>query len=52
MTAGDASVTLKARVTDSVSAGLVFAPYHFAEANVQALMPGVQNRVPVTISKS
>jgi len=51
LTAGDASVTLKAKVTDTVNAGLLFAPYHFADANVQALMPGVQNRVPVTISK-
>ncbi|NIQ98545.1 MAG: hypothetical protein GWN87_33710, partial [Desulfuromonadales bacterium] len=51
VTAGDATVTLTARVTDRVGPGLLFAPYHFAEANVQALMPDVQNRVPVTISK-
>jgi formate dehydrogenase alpha subunit len=51
VTAGDMTVTLQAKVTESVNAGLFFAPYHFAAANVQALMPGVQNRVPVTISK-
>jgi formate dehydrogenase alpha subunit len=51
VSAGDAAVTLKAKVTGDVEAGLLFAPYHFATANVQALLPGVQNRVPVTIGK-
>ena len=51
VTAGGTSVTLEARVTDTVRPGLLFAPYHFAESNVQALMPDIQNRVAVTVSK-
>jgi len=30
---------------------MLFAPYHFAETNVQALMPGIQNRAVVTLGK-
>lgn len=51
ISASDATVTVAARVTDSVKPGLLFAPYHFAGSNVQALMPDVQNRSVVTISK-
>lgn len=51
ISAGDVTVKVAARVTDKVKPGLLFAPYHFAGSNVQALMPGVQNRVAVTVAK-
>lgn len=40
------------RLSDCVPPGLVFAPYHFAELNVQALLPAGQNRVAVQITKA
>jgi len=49
---GDASVTVVARVDDCYRQGILFAPYHFADANIQGLMPGVQNRVAATLSKA
>ncbi len=51
LAAGDAKIRVAARVTDAVPPGLLFAPYHFADANVQSLMPGAQNRATVTVSK-
>jgi len=40
------------RISASVQPGLLFAPYHFADMVVQGLMPGVQNRVEVKVSRA
>lgn len=40
------------RLSESVPAGLLFAPHHFADLNVQSLLPAGQNRVAVQISKA
>jgi len=51
ISSGDVTVKVSARVTDNVQPGLLFAPYHFAESNVQALMLDIENRAVVTVSK-
>jgi formate dehydrogenase alpha subunit len=40
------------RLSENVPQGLLFAPHHFAELNVQSLLPTGQNRVAVQISKA
>lgn len=40
------------RISESVPAGLLFAPHHFAGLNVQSLLPACQNRVAVQIAKA
>jgi len=46
------SLSGKAKVTADVPKGLVFAPNHFADLNVQQLMPQWQNRVAVKMVKA
>ncbi len=41
-----------ARVTDRAARGLLFAPYHFADVNIQQVIPQGQNRVAVQVSKA
>jgi formate dehydrogenase (NADP+) alpha subunit len=40
------------RVSDAVPPGLVFAPYHFADVNIQQLIPTGQNTVTVKAGKA
>ncbi|MDY0268679.1 molybdopterin-dependent oxidoreductase [Trichloromonas sp.] len=47
-----ASVTGKIKVGDKVPAGLLFAPYHFADLNIQQLMPAGSNLVAVSVTKA
>ncbi len=42
----------KVRVSDKQAKGLLFAPYHFSELNIQQLIPQGQNRVAVEVSKA
>jgi len=52
LTSAAAEMVLPVRLSASVPAGLLFAPYHFAETAVQQLLPGVQNRVAVKASRA
>lgn len=45
------SVTGKARVTERLQAGLLFAPCHFRELNVNSLLSGNTNLVDVRVEK-
>jgi formate dehydrogenase alpha subunit len=47
-----AEILAPVRISASVPPGLLFAPYHFADTAVQRLMPGVQNRVDVKVSRA
>jgi formate dehydrogenase alpha subunit len=38
------------KVSEAVPQGLVFAPYHFADVNIQQLVPAGQNTVAVKAS--
>ncbi|MEJ2201179.1 MAG: molybdopterin-dependent oxidoreductase, partial [Desulfuromonadaceae bacterium] len=40
------------RLSDQVPAGLIFAPYHFAEMNIQQVLPSASNLTPVQVSKA
>ncbi|PLX84264.1 MAG: NADH-quinone oxidoreductase subunit G [Desulfuromonas sp.] len=40
------------KVSENVPQGLLFAPHHFEELNVQQMMPLGQNRVSVKVSKA
>ncbi|MFA5515256.1 MAG: molybdopterin-dependent oxidoreductase [Desulfuromonadales bacterium] len=40
------------RISDRVQPGLLFAPYHFCDMNVQQIMPVGHNRVAVQIDKA
>lgn len=42
----------KVKVDGKVQAGLLFAPYHFADVNVQQLMPAGTNLVAVSVAKA
>jgi formate dehydrogenase (NADP+) alpha subunit len=42
----------KARISQDVPQGLLFAPYHFADLNIQQLIPSGHNRVQVQVSKA
>lgn len=46
------SIKAPVRVTDRVPAGLLFAPYHFADLEVQRLLPAGSNRVSVQVAKA
>lgn len=52
LTSSAGEVVAPVKVSSSVPAGLLFAPYHFATVNVQKLMTGVQNRVTVKAVKA
>jgi formate dehydrogenase alpha subunit len=39
------------RISDTLPQGLLFAPYHFADVNVQQLMPAGSNLVAVSVIK-
>lgn len=40
-----------ASICESLPKGLLFAPYHFADVNIQKIMPSTGNRVSVTLGK-
>jgi formate dehydrogenase alpha subunit len=40
-----------ARLSGGVPRGLLFAPYHFADLNIQQVVPEGVNRVAVQVSK-
>jgi len=39
------------RISENVPRGLLFAPYHFADVNIQQVIPAGQNRTEVRIAK-
>jgi formate dehydrogenase alpha subunit len=51
VTSATGSATGVARISKFVPAGLVFAPYHFAELNAQQVMPSDANMVSVELQK-
>ncbi len=42
----------RVKVSENVQAGLLFAPYHFSDVDVQQVVPCGQNRVAVQVSKA
>jgi len=40
------------RISDTLPPGLLFAPYHFADINVQQIMPAGSNLVAVAVAKA
>lgn len=52
LSAGTASVTGPARVTNSVQPGLLFAPYHFRSMNVNALLGKGAGSASVKVEKA
>jgi formate dehydrogenase (NADP+) alpha subunit len=42
----------KVKLSDDLPRGLLFAPYHFADLNIQQLIPSGHNRVQVQITKA
>ena len=50
--AGDKKMEGPARLSSYVPAGLLFAPYHFAQLNAQSLLPLSDNLVTVTLAKA
>jgi len=51
LTSSKGSVTAVLTLDDSLPAGLLFAPYHFANLEVQTLVEDGSNRVGVTLAK-
>ncbi|HEY6871229.1 MAG TPA: molybdopterin-dependent oxidoreductase [Geobacteraceae bacterium] len=51
VTTASGSVTAPARVSDRLQAGLLFAPHHFPDLNVNALLAGNCNLVGVKVEK-
>jgi formate dehydrogenase alpha subunit len=49
LTSATGSITGKARVTDRLQPGLLFAPYHFRDLNVNSLLNGSANLVDVKV---
>jgi len=49
LTSATGSITGKARVTDRLQPGLLFAPYHFRDLNVNSLLDGSANLVDVRV---
>jgi formate dehydrogenase alpha subunit len=52
VTSATGSITGKARVTGRLQPGLLFAPYHFRDLNVNSLLAGSANTVDVRVEKS
>jgi formate dehydrogenase alpha subunit len=52
VTSATGSITGKARVTGRLQPGLLFAPYHFRDLNVNSLLAGSANMVDVRVEKS
>ncbi len=52
VTSSVGSASGRVRVSESVQTGLLFAPYHFADLDVQQVVPCGQNRVAVQVSKA
>jgi len=48
---GQGSAQGKARISSYVPQGVLFAPYHFAELNIQQVMPSGANYTSVEVSK-
>lgn len=51
VTSAAGSITGKARVTSRLQPGLLFAPYHFRDLNVNSLLEGNANLVGVRVEK-
>ena len=49
---GTGSTIGKAKVTDTVPQGLIFAPYNFVELGIQQLMPDGSNRTSVQLTRA
>jgi formate dehydrogenase (NADP+) alpha subunit len=41
----------KVKISPRLSPGLLFAPYHFADVNIQQVIPSARNRVAVKVEK-
>jgi formate dehydrogenase alpha subunit len=52
VTSAIGSAQAPARINANVQPGLLFAPYHFADINVQQVIPTGQNRTAVRVEKS
>ena len=52
VTSAVGSAAGKVKVGDKVQAGLLYAPYHFADVNIQQLMPAGTNLVAVSVAKA
>jgi formate dehydrogenase alpha subunit len=46
------SATGRARLSDNLPRGLLFAPYHFSDLNIQQVIPATGNRTAVQVAKA
>ncbi|HDR46259.1 MAG TPA: hypothetical protein ENN94_01000, partial [Geoalkalibacter subterraneus] len=42
----------KIRISDNVPEGLLFAPYHFSDLNINQVLPSATNSTAVEVSKA